>query len=109
MKRGDVVTVAMQGDIGKPRPAIIIQADMFSATSTVTILPITSQIIDSPLMRITLSPNTKNGLKKPSQVMLDKPMTIKREKIGQPIGTLEQADRLQINRFLALFLGGVLN
>jgi mRNA interferase MazF len=105
MKRGDVVTLAMQGDLGKPRPALIIQSDMFSDTATVTILPITSQLIDAPLIRITLNPNTTNGLRKPSQVMLDKSMTIKREKIGQHIGTLEPADMLQINRFLALFLG----
>lgn len=105
MKRGDLVTVAIQGDIGKPRPALIIQADMFYGTPTVTVLPITSQIIDAPLIRITLNPNTTNGLRKPSQVMLDKPMTIKREKIGQHIGMLDQAEMLQINRFLALFLG----
>ena len=105
MKRGDVVTVVMQGDIGKPRPAVIIQADMFSETVTVSILPITSEITDAPLLRISLDPNKENGLRKPSQVMVDKPMTIKREKVGQRVGELGQAEMLQIDRSVALFLG----
>lgn len=29
MRRGDIVTIALQGDYGKPRPALIIQSDLF--------------------------------------------------------------------------------
>ena len=42
MKRGDLVTVALQGDLGKPRPALVIQSDLFEAHPSVTILPVTS-------------------------------------------------------------------
>jgi hypothetical protein len=39
MKRGDVVTVALQGDLGKPRPAVIVQSDHFNPThASVTVL-----------------------------------------------------------------------
>lgn len=105
MKRGYVVSVAMQGDMGKPRPALIIQADAFPETATVTILPLTSELVDAPLLRIGLSPNQDNGLRQSSQVMVDKAVTIKREKIGQYIGRLAPAEILQVERALALFLG----
>lgn len=105
MNRGEVVTVAIQGDLGKPRPALVIQADVFSETTTVTILPITGEITDAPLLRVGLTPNKKNGLRKPSQIMIDKPTTLKREKVGQRIGVLDSADMIQVDRSLALFLG----
>ena len=38
MRRGRLVTVAMPGDFGKPRPALVIQSDQFSATATATVL-----------------------------------------------------------------------
>lgn len=50
MTRGDLVTVAMQGDLGKPRPALVIQSDLFSDHATVTILPVTSTLIATPLV-----------------------------------------------------------
>lgn len=95
----------MQGDLGKPRPAIVIQADYFSETSTITVLPVTSEITEAPLLRITLEPSEENGLRKRSQVMVDKPVTVKREKIGQRVGALPPSDLPRIDRSLALFLG----
>ncbi|MGB0712719.1 MAG: type II toxin-antitoxin system PemK/MazF family toxin, partial [Gammaproteobacteria bacterium] len=74
-------------------------------TATVTILPVTSELTEAPLLRISLDPNAENGLRKRSQVMVDKPMTIQREKIGQKVGVLGQEEMLQIDRSLALFLG----
>jgi len=48
MQRGDVVTVAAAGDYGKPRPALIVQADLFNAAHpSVTVLPLTSTIVDA--------------------------------------------------------------
>ena len=51
MKRGDLVTVALSGDFGKPRPALVIQSDLFAALDTVTVLLVTGTIIDAPLIR----------------------------------------------------------
>ncbi len=105
MNRGELVTVAIQGDLGKPRPALVIQADVFSETASITVLPITGELTNAPLLRIDLFPNERNGLQKPSQVMIDKPSTINRAKVGQSIGILDSAEMVQIDRSLALFLG----
>lgn len=105
MRRGDLVTVAMQGDFGKPRPALVIQADLFAAHSSVTVLPVTSTIVNAPLLRIGIQPNSENGLQKPSQIMVDKALTIKRDKVGQTFGYVGADTLVEIERSLAVFLG----
>ena len=103
--RGDLVTVAMQGDLGKPQPALVIQADQFNEHATVTVLPLTSALVAAPLLRITIEPSTENGLQKPSQVMLDKAVTVKRDKIGAAFGRIDANAMVEVERCLAVFLG----
>ena len=106
MRRGNVVTVALSGDFGKPRPALVIQADFFNSThASVTVLPVTSAIVDAPLFRITLDPTAQNGLKKVSQIMVDKATTVRRQRIGQVIGELGDTTMVSVNRALTLWLG----
>ena len=105
MKRGDFVTITMQGDFGKPRPALVIQADQFDEHATVTVLPVTSTQVAAPLFRITVQPSTANGLRKPSQVMVDKAMTVKRDKVGQTFGHIDIDAMVKVERCLAVFLG----
>jgi len=105
LKRGDVVTVALSGDDGKPRPALVIQSDLFEAHPSVTILPVTSELREAPLFRIRVEPTWDNGLRKPSQVMVDKPQTIARLRIGRTIGRLDDDTLLAVHRALAVFLG----
>ena len=105
MTRGDLVTVAMPGDFGKPRPAVIIQSDRFGETATVTVLLLSGTLVDAPLLRPTVQPTATNGLRKPSQVMIDKAMTVKRDRVGPPIGRLDDATMLSVTRSLAVFLG----
>ncbi len=105
MRRGDLVTVALQGAYGKPRPALVIQSDLFAEHPSVTLLPVTSELRDTPLFRVPVSPLPENGLRKPSQVMVDKAQTVPREKIGEVIGHLDDETSLAVNRALALFLG----
>ena len=105
LRRGYLVTVALQGAYGKPRPALVIQSDQFSALGSVTILPITSTLLDAPLLRPTVAPTHENGLCAPSQIMLDKPMTVQADKIGPVFGHLDEATMVSVNRALALFLG----
>jgi mRNA interferase MazF len=69
LKRGDLVTVALQGDQGKPRPALVVQADYFGDLGSVTVLPITSTLVDAPLMRVPVEPSEHNGLARRSQIM----------------------------------------
>src|SRR5665647_489943 len=97
MRRGDLVTVALQGDLGKPRPALVIQSDLFDAHPSVTILPVTGDLRATPLFRITVNPTEDNGLNKPSQVMVDKPQSVAREKIGSVLGHLDDAAMLAVN------------
>jgi len=103
--RGDFVTIAMQGDFGKPRPALVIQANQFIEHGTVTVLPVTSTNVAAPLLRITVQPSVENGLQKPSQVMIDKAMTVKRNKVGAAFGRMDEDAMVEVERCLAVFLG----
>ena len=103
--RGDLVTIALAGDFGKPRPALVIQANQFDTHATVTVLPITSTRVDAPLLRVSVTPDAGNGLQMTSQVMIDKAMTLKREKIGAVFGRLDPNTLVEIDRCLAVFLG----
>ena len=105
MKRGDVVTVALQGDYGKPRPALVVQSDLFDTHPSVTILPVTSELRKTPLFRVDVEPADTNGLRKKSQIMIDKAQTVARAKIGKTIGRIDDPTLLAVNRLLALFLG----
>jgi mRNA interferase MazF len=105
VRRGDLVTVVLPKAYGKPRPAVVIQSDFFDEHPSVTILPITSELRKTPLFRVTVKPSLENGLRQPSQVMVDKAHTVPREKIGAAFGRLEQDAILAVNRALALFLG----
>ena len=105
MRRGDLVTVALQGDLGKPRPALVIQSDLFDAHPSVAILPVTGELRNAPLFRIPVKPTEQNGLTKPSQVMVDKPQSVARKKVGAVFGRLDDEAMLAVNRALAVFLG----
>ncbi|KXG86877.1 type II toxin-antitoxin system PemK/MazF family toxin [Agrobacterium bohemicum] len=105
MRRGDLVTVAVSGDFGKPRPALIIQSDYFSETATVTVLLLSGTLVEAPFIRLTVQPSPQNGLTKPSQVMVDKSMTVLRHKLGPVFGRLDDDMMLSITRSLAIFVG----
>jgi mRNA interferase MazF len=106
MKRGDIVTVAVSGDFGKPRPAVIVQADAFDATLSVTVMPLTSELReDVPLLRLTVKAGEKSGLRKPSQIMIDKTQTLLRAKVGRRIGSLDTPTLRALDRALAVFFG----
>ena len=105
MRRGDLVTVALQGDLGKPRPALVIQSDLLDAHPSMAILPVTNELRDAPLFRILVNPSEQNGLAKPSQVMVDKPQSVGRKKVGAVFGRLDDETMLAVNRALAVFLG----
>jgi len=105
MKRGDIVTIVLAGDFGKPRPALVVQADFFAQHTSLAVLLMTSTLVDAPMLRVTVEPSVSNGLHKPSQVMIDKIMTVKRERVGMVLGQIETDILLEIERRLAVFLG----
>jgi mRNA interferase MazF len=105
MKRGDLVTIALQGDYGKPRPALIVQSDLFAEHPSVTILPVTSELRAAPLFRIRIVPSASNGLQKTSDIMVDKPQSVPRERVGDAFGHVSAEQMLEVSRSLAVFLG----
>ena len=106
MRRGDVVTVAAAGDYGKPRPAVVVQSDAFPEShASVIVCQLTSDLVDAADFRITVEPSPRNGLRARSQVMADKPVTIRRERIGRLIGRLTEQEMVTLNAALAFVMG----
>ena len=99
------MTIALQGNYGKPRPALVIQSDLFDEHPSTVLLPVTSQLRDTPLFRIAVTPSVQNGLHIRSQIMVDKPQTVAADKVGPVFGRLEDDALLAVNRALAVFLG----
>ena len=75
MKQGDFVTVAAQGDLRKPRLGLVNKSEQFSDHTTLAVLPVNSTLVAAPLLRINIEPSIENGLQRPSQIMVDKPLT----------------------------------
>ena len=94
MSRGDIVIVATRGAYtGKPRPALVVQSDAYNTThASVTLCPITSDCVDAPLFRVSLPAGPRTGLELPSQVMVDKVVSVPREAIGRSIGRCESQE-----------------
>ena len=96
-QRGDLVTVSLQGDYGKPRPALVIQSDLLTDLESVVLCPVTSDLRNAAF-RVTVEPNPANGLRTLSQVMVDKLATLPRTKISEPIGRLDEARMKTVDR-----------
>lgn len=99
------MSVVIPGDYGKPRPALIVQADRFSGIPSLTVLPLTSDLRSVPALRIDVDPDAANGLRLPSQIMVDKIVSVGIGKIGDRIGELSDEGMASVDRALAAFLG----
>jgi mRNA interferase MazF len=105
VKRGDLITVALSGDYGKPRPALVIQSDFLPETDSVLVCLLTSTLRAAPLYRLSLPDGEGTGLREPSQVMVDKIMAVRRDRCRAPIGTVDDATLAALNRLLAFVVG----
>jgi mRNA interferase MazF len=106
IRRGQFVTVVTPGDYGKPRPALVVQSDLFAELPSVVICPLTTTVrSDADLFRLDAVPSEQNGLRELSQIAIDKITVVPAGKIGGAIGTADDALLLRVNRALALFLG----
>lgn len=105
VKRGDLVTVAAQGDYGKPRPAVIVQSDILNTADSVLVALLTSAVADAPLYRLTIAPTPANGLIALSQVMVDKILAYPRVKCGPVFGRLSGGEMLALNTMLSVMIG----
>ncbi len=105
MQRGQFVTVAVPGDYGKPRPALVVQSDLFAELPSFVICPLTTVIrTDADQFRLEVTPSASNGLRHVSQIAIDKITVLPADKIGEVIGKADDALLLRVNRALALFL-----
>ncbi len=106
MNRGDVVLLAAPGDYGKPRPAVVVQSDLFNEThASIAVCLVSSDLQDAPLFRLTVEPTRENGLQVPSQIMVEKIVALRRDRIRARIGSLSKEMMFSLNRSLMLFLG----
>lgn len=105
MNRGDLVTVALSGDLGKPRPAVVVQSEDYPGPRTVLVCPLTTTLRDADAFRLTVAPSESNGLRAPSQVMLDKVTPAPRERCGPVIGRLDAAELAELTRRIVALLG----
>ena len=105
MKRGDLITVAASGDYGKRRPAIIVQSDYIPQTESILVALVTSDIADTPLYRLSLVPSDTNGLRAPSQIMIDKILAVPRAQCAGVIGRVDRESLKVLNQKLILIMG----
>lgn len=106
MKRSEIWTAAAgSGYVGKPRPVVIIQDDLFDATASVTVCAFTTDPTDAPLFRIPVDADDKTGIRRPSRLMVDKITTVPRTKLGERVGRLSDDDMTRLGRSIAVFLG----
>jgi mRNA interferase MazF len=107
VKRGAIVVVAAKGTYtGKPRPALVVQSDLFNPShQSVTICLITSDCVDAPLFRIPLPPGERTGLRTISQIMVDKITSVPRSAITAEIGRCDTAELEAAEEALRRWLG----
>ena len=105
MNRGDLVTVAVSGDYGKPRPALVVQSDAFDLHPSVIVLPLTSELHQTPLFRVTVEARDETGLHTTSQIMVDKATAVPRGKLGNRIGQVDAKTMDAVSEALRGFLG----
>jgi mRNA interferase MazF len=105
LKRGDVVLVVLQGELGKPRPGVIVQADELDASSSTIVCPMSSHIDSANQLRPVIAPTVQNGLLVRTQIMTDKLNTLRRDRVKRVIGTLDSDGCERLNSALLLVLG----
>jgi mRNA interferase MazF len=105
--RGDIVVVATKGaHTGKPRPALVVQADVFNDThASITLCPITSALVDAPLFRLAIPSSSRTGLAAMSQVMVDKVVSVPRMAIGKTIGRCTDQEIESVDDALRRWVG----
>lgn len=105
MIRGELWTVAGGVYASKPRPALIVQDDLFAAVDSVTVLPLTSNLVDAPLLRVPVPAGASTGLEAASAIMVDKLTTVRRSSVGIRIGQVSDKQLSEVERALMVFLG----
>lgn len=106
MKRGDVALVVVPSELGRPRPGVIVQADEFNKDlSTIFICPISSDVQERLPLRPIIEAKPSNGLRLRSQIMTDKMIALRHDRIRLVIGRIDSKTSEQLDRALLIVLG----
>jgi mRNA interferase MazF len=102
-----VVAIADRGGdfTGKRRPGVVVQSDLIGALDSVTICPLTSVPLDAPAIRLRIEPSAELTLRTASWIAVDKITSVRRDRIGPPIGRLAPEDVQRVNGAIAVLLG----
>lgn len=107
LRRGDLIAVAVKGEyLGKPRPALIVQADeLIALRDSISLCPLTSELVGAAF-RVRIERSTLNGLQRTSDVMADKILTVSKSRIqGAPFGRVTEAQLQRVSDALREWLG----
>jgi mRNA interferase MazF len=103
--RGDVVICVFPKEYGKPRPAVVVQSDLFNTThASIVTCPVSSETTGLDLFRIPIQPSESNGLRKPSEVMVDKLAAIDVRRVRNMVGQLSATEMKLVDQALRLWL-----
>lgn len=107
MRRGDIVLAAVKGDWGKPRPCLIVQADLIGAYGygSVVICPLTSELTGAAVCRVPVEATPETGLREPSEIMVAKVTAPARDRLREVIGRVDETTMREVERALLLVLG----
>jgi mRNA interferase MazF len=106
MKRGEIwIAAGGKEYAGKPRPSVVVQDDQFDATDSITVCPFTSDPTNAWKIRLYVEPTQENGLRQPSRLMVDKLMTVRKDKLNRRIGRLDQQNMAELSNAIVIFLG----
>jgi len=78
-------------------PAVGGELDSWPGTSALICCPLTSTLMEAPLGRIPVVPSPRNGLSKPSQLMVDKLFTLPIKGVGAVVGQLEPQSLIELD------------
>ncbi|WP_397404822.1 type II toxin-antitoxin system PemK/MazF family toxin [Phenylobacterium sp.] len=108
LARGEVWVVAEKGHLtGKPRPAVLIQAEALDEHASLQFCLIygAEDAQRDVFFRIPVAPTEANGLEQNSTIAVDKIVTIRRENVKIRCGTLEEDVMGLVNDALIAFQG----
>jgi mRNA interferase MazF len=83
----------------------VVRSDLFDDLNYATVLPITTDLRPGFSMRVDLQPDSENGLRSVSQVMVDWPQTLRYSDMGAAIGHLDAETMRAVTREMAVVLG----
>ena len=105
IRRGDIVVV-VHADLGKPHPAVVVQADILNeAAGTILVCPLTSDITERmPLLPI-IAASPGSGLRERSQIMTERIMALRADRIRGVLGSVDASTADALDRALLIILG----